>query len=158
MKKRFLSMILCGCMLAGMTGCAGETMQDDGQVTNIPVEDLADGDEQKPEELPTETIDLMDGIELMSTEWNDNFPEHPITKFGVPMFQNAVELCLKAAQVKPGLAYIGWDVAITPNGPVLIEGNILPGYDMAQNSKFHPDGKGLLPTVEAILGYRVPKA
>lgn len=93
MKKRFLSMILFGCMLAGMTGCAGETTQDNGQVTNIPVEDLADGDlpAEVLEELPTETIDLMDGIELMSTEWSDNFPEHPITQFGVPMFQNALK-------------------------------------------------------------------
>ena len=91
------------------------------------------------------------------------YDEHPLTHtsflgFAVPMFPEAAELCLKAAQVNPGLAYIGWDVAITPNGPVLIEGNILPGYDMAQNAKFHPDGKGLLPTVEAILGYPVPKA
>ena len=90
MKKRFLSMILCGCMLAGMTGCAGETTQDSGQITNIPVENPAD-DEQKPEPILTETVDLMDGIELMSTEWSDNFPEHPITQFGVPMFQNALK-------------------------------------------------------------------
>ncbi|MBQ7864135.1 MAG: serpin family protein [Lachnospiraceae bacterium] len=98
MKKRFLSMILCGCMLVGMAGCVGEdamggdtvTPGKGNEVTNTPVDDLADGDEQKPEELPTETVDLMDGIELMSTEWNDNFPEHPITQFGVPMFQNAL--------------------------------------------------------------------
>ena len=93
MKKRFLSMILCGCMLAGMTGCAGETTQDNGQLTNIPVEFLADGDlpAEPPETLSSETVDLMDGIELLSTEWSDNFPEHPITQFGVPMFQNALK-------------------------------------------------------------------
>lgn len=88
---------------------------------------------------------------------------HPVTKtaftgFTVPMFEEAIALCLKAAQVKPELAYIGWDVAITPDGPVLIEGNILPGYDMVQNSKFNPDGKGLLPLVESIIGGSVPKA
>ena len=88
---------------------------------------------------------------------------HPVTQtafkgFTVPMFDEAVTLCLQAAQVKPDLAYIGWDVAITPDKPVLIEGNILPGYDMVQNSKFNPDGKGLLPTVEAIIGGPVPKA
>ncbi len=91
------------------------------------------------------------------------YDTHPVTGtafpgFEVPMFRKAVELCLEAAKVKPGLAYIGWDVAITPDGPILIEGNILPGYDMAQNAKFHPDGKGLLPTVEKILGKPVPKA
>ena len=91
------------------------------------------------------------------------YNRHPVTGtefcgFNVPMFSEAVQLCLDAALVKPGLAYIGWDVAITTDGPVLIEGNILPGYDMAQNAKFHPDGKGLLPTVEAIIGGPVPKA
>ena len=91
------------------------------------------------------------------------YEEHPVTHiryqgFTVPMFQEAVNLCLNAAQVKPGLAYIGWDVAITPDKPVLIEGNILPGYDMVQNSVFHPDKKGLLPTVEKVLGHSVPKA
>ena len=91
------------------------------------------------------------------------YDKHPLTGtlfpgFTVPLFQQAVQLCLDAAKVKPGLAYIGWDVAITEDGPVLIEGNILPGYDMAQNSKFHPDGIGLLPIVESKLGKTVPKA
>ena len=86
---------------------------------------------------------------------------HPVTGtpyigFEIPMFKEAVELCLKAAKVNPGLGYIGWDVAITPAGPVLIEGNILPGYDMVQNAKFHPDGQGLLPIIEEILGRPVP--
>ena len=91
------------------------------------------------------------------------YERHPVTEtafcgFAVPMFHDAVALCLRAAKVKPGLSYIGWDVAITPEKPVLIEGNILPGYDMVQNSKFHPDGIGLLPSVEKILGHPVPKA
>ena len=88
---------------------------------------------------------------------------HPVSGasfvgFTIPFFQQAIALCLEAAKAKLGLAYIGWDVAITDIGPVLIEGNILPGYDMVQNSKFHPDGIGLLPTVEKILGKPVPKA
>ena len=101
MKKKFLCMILCGCMLAGMAGCVGEdamggetvTPGKENEVTSIPVEDLADGNlpAEAPEELLTETVDLMGGIELMATEWNDNFPEHPITQFGVPMFQNALK-------------------------------------------------------------------
>ena len=91
------------------------------------------------------------------------YDRHPVTEtafpgFQIPMFREAVETCLAAAKVKPGLAYIGWDVAIAQDKPVLIEGNILPGYDMAQNSKFHPDEIGLLPVVEQILGCPVPKA
>ena len=100
MKKRFYSLILCGCLLAGLTACAGENAVDNGnekeplsQVTNVPEENLADGDlpERVQETMLSETVDLMDGIELMSTEWNDDLPEHPITGFGVPLLQNTLE-------------------------------------------------------------------
>lgn len=88
---------------------------------------------------------------------------HPMTGvtyrgYRLPFFREAVDLCCRAAQVEPRLGYIGWDVAITPDGPVLVEGNNLPGYDMAQNARFHPDGKGLLPTFEALLGRPIPRA
>ncbi len=76
------------------------------------------------------------------------YTSHPMTGFAfegftVPYFQEALELCRQAAQVEPRLRYIGWDVAITPDGPVLVEGNNLPGYDMCQNYRFHADGCGM---------------
>lgn len=91
------------------------------------------------------------------------YDSHPATGtvfagFRLPYFADAVELCRRAALVEPKLGYIGWDVAITPTGPVLVEGNNLPGYDMAQNARFHPDGQGLLPTFEALLGKPIPRA
>ena len=91
------------------------------------------------------------------------YDRHPATEtvfqgFRVPCFRQAQELCLQAATTEPRLGYIGWDVAVTPEGPILVEGNVLPGYDMAQNARFHPDGQGLLPTFEKILGRPVPKA
>lgn len=91
------------------------------------------------------------------------YDSHPLTRisfpgFRVPCFGEAKDLCLRAAMTVPGLGYIGWDVAVTPQGPVLVEGNVLPGYDMAQNARFHPDGQGLLPTFEKILGRQIPKA
>ncbi|MFR8332899.1 MAG: sugar-transfer associated ATP-grasp domain-containing protein [Oscillospiraceae bacterium] len=59
---------------------------------------------------------------------------HPMTGvtyrgYRLPFFQEAVDLCCRAALVEPRLGYIGWDVAITPDGPVLVEGNNLPGYE-----------------------------
>lgn len=69
--------------------------------------------------------------------------------FRVPYFAEAVQMCLEAACVEPHMRYIGWDVGITPEGPVLVEGNNLPGYDMAQNHRFHDDGCGMRPVFEA---------
>lgn len=76
------------------------------------------------------------------------YTQHPLSGqpfigFRIPFFREAVELCQQAALVEPKMRYIGWDVAITPAGPVLVEGNNLPGYDMCQNHRFHDDGCGL---------------
>ncbi|MDO4418885.1 MAG: sugar-transfer associated ATP-grasp domain-containing protein, partial [Ruminococcus sp.] len=76
------------------------------------------------------------------------YTEHPnngfeFIGFKVPYFDEALELCKKAAKVEPRMRYVGWDVAITPTGPVLVEGNNLPGYDMCQNHRFHDSGEGM---------------
>ena len=71
--------------------------------------------------------------------------------FNMASFHEAVELCLKAAQVEKRMRYVGWDVAITPDGPVFVEGNNLPGYDMPQNHRFHDDGCGLKAAFEAAI-------
>ena len=87
MRKQVFIMILSGCMLLAMAGCTGavagneENIKDEGvsEVINAPAE---------------ETVDLMEGIELMSVEVSDNYQGFPVTRFGVPMFQKA----LKAAE------------------------------------------------------------
>ena len=53
---------------------------------------------------------------------------HPITRvkfknFVLPFFDQARELVLKAASHAPAMRLLGWDVGISENGPVLIEGN-----------------------------------
>ena len=75
----------------------------------------------------------------------------PFIGFCIPYFREAGELCKKAALKEPRMRYIGWDVAITPDGPVLVEGNNLPGYDMCQNHRFHDDGCGIRPAFEAAI-------
>lgn len=85
------------------------------------------------------------------------YTEHPFTKtefsgFEIPMFAEAVELCRKAARVYPQVAYIGWDVAITPACPVLVEGNTLPSYDMVQNYGHIDEKTGIKPRFEEVLG------
>ena len=64
---------------------------------------------------------------------NDNvYYTHPISHtqivgFKVPLFQEAIELVKECAKVIPEVAYVGWDVAISKDGPVLVEGNCFPG-------------------------------
>lgn len=86
------------------------------------------------------------------------YTTHPMTgvdllNFEVPMHKEAVELCKKAANVIPQVGYVGWDAAITEEGPLLIEGNVLPGYDMYQNYNLSGKDTGILPTIHAIPGY-----
>lgn len=76
------------------------------------------------------------------------YTEHPVggckfIGFQVPYFKEALELCKSAAKVEKRMRYVGWDVAITPTGPVLVEGNNLPGYDMCQNHRFHDSCEGM---------------
>ena len=47
----------------------------------------------------------------------------PITGARIPCFREAAELALKAASVTPELRYCSWDIAVTPDGPIMIEGN-----------------------------------
>ena len=54
--------------------------------------------------------------------------EHPDThvrfsEFVIPEFNKAVELCKHAHLLMREIPAIGWDIAITPEGPTIIEGN-----------------------------------
>lgn len=85
------------------------------------------------------------------------YTKHPksnteLIGFHIPCYHEALELCCQAALRDRRLGYVGWDVAITPEGPILVEANHYPGYDMAQNAAFSPDGIGLLPKFESLLG------
>lgn len=41
----------------------------------------------------------------------------------VPEWNAVRALCMRAAEVTPGIHAIGWDVLLSPSGPVLLEGN-----------------------------------
>jgi hypothetical protein len=56
------------------------------------------------------------------------FTKHPNTGiilkgFEIPYFNEAKELAVKAASYLPAVRLVGWDISITENGPVIIEGN-----------------------------------
>ena len=81
------------------------------------------------------------------------YTEHPNTHiqlvgYQIPFVKEAVDMCLKAALVVPQVRYIGWDVAITENGPVIIEGNNYCAHDFWQLPPHTPDKIGMIPTIK----------
>jgi glutathione synthase/RimK-type ligase-like ATP-grasp enzyme len=79
----------------------------------------------------------------------NTFEEHPITKFKfrgfkVPYFKETIELVKKAALVVPEIPYVGWDIAVTEKGPVIIEGNQTSGIFQLKAS-LNPTKTGSLP-------------
>ncbi len=85
-----------------------------------------------------------------------NYDKHPYTGveligFKVPYVKEAIELVKKAALEVPQVKFVGWDVCITPDGPVIIEGNDYPGYDFWQLPEHTPDKIGLYPYYKALV-------
>lgn len=52
--------------------------------------------------------------------------------FKIPYWKEIIEMTCQAAKVNDKVNIVGWDVAITDNGPLLIEGNRGPGMDIIQ--------------------------
>jgi glutathione synthase/RimK-type ligase-like ATP-grasp enzyme len=72
----------------------------------------------------------------------------------IPFMEELYELVKEAADRCPETPYIGWDVAISQNGPVLIEGNGCSGcFNTAQaiNNIYH--GRGLKKEIMEMLGF-----
>lgn len=59
--------------------------------------------------------------------------------YKIPFYLDAVKLCLQAHSLFPRVKSIGWDVGITENGPILIEGNHDWGNDIVQVVKRRGD-------------------
>ncbi len=62
--------------------------------------------------------------------------KHPDTGFvfegfEIPFFHEAVELVFKASSLIPN-KLLGWDIAITPDGPVVVEGNYASNITMTE--------------------------
>ena len=81
---------------------------------------------------------------------------HPYTGvkfdgFQIPFYQEAISICKEAAHMVPQIRHIGWDVAITPDGPVIVEGNDYPGIDLCQLYWNTPGREGLMPFYRKIL-------
>lgn len=83
------------------------------------------------------------------------FPVHPITGkvfkgFKIPYFEEAMEMAIDACRKHKITGYLGWDVAITEDGPVLIEVNAGPGVVLL-STPYAADHKGMKYVMEKYL-------
>ena len=91
---------------------------------------------------------------------NDVFEKHPdtgvvIRGFKVPYVQEMKAMIEEAGKNING--YLGWDIAITENGPIVIEVNTHPGADGLQ-TPYVPMKKGMRYVVEKYLPTKKPAA
>ena len=92
---------------------------------NSHVDNLASGNIAAPIDLETGKVT---GPGVYSDITKASVTHHPvtgleITGFQVPMWNQIIELCKKAALHRQENRSVGWDVALTINGPEFIEGN-----------------------------------
>jgi hypothetical protein len=91
--------------------------------------------------------------------WLDAHPDTGVEFRGrpLPMWEEVLDLCHRASGCLPGLRTIGWDVVITPTGPVILEANQEWDLIMVQ---VHTAGWLALPGVRedlAAYGIRLPR-
>lgn len=70
-------------------------------------------------------------------ESGTHYARHPdtgcqIEGFQVPHYREVVELALRASRTFGFMATIGWDIGVTENGPMIIEGNLRWGFKSYQ--------------------------
>lgn len=75
----------------------------------------------------------------------------PFVGYQLPMVPQAIDLAKQAAREIPQVGHVGWDIAITPDGPAIIEGNDFPGTDLCQLAPFYPEKHGLWPYYKDLL-------
>jgi hypothetical protein len=67
----------------------------------------------------------------------------PIAGFRLPQGERVIDLALRTHRVFPDIPSVGWDVAITPEGPVLIEANYNWNVVLTQQAGARPIGETL---------------
>lgn len=66
---------------------------------------------------------------------------HPIEGVSVPAWEQTADLCVGAHRTIPRVAFIGWDVALSAEGPVLLEANPNWCVDLVQMPGCRPLGE-----------------
>lgn len=82
---------------------------------------------------------------------NEHFIRHPSTGtiipgFKIPYWDECKAMVEEASKLVPAVYLIGWDVAVTPDGPTFVEVNTHPGLELVQA----PNGHGLKAEFEKV--------
>lgn len=80
---------------------------------------------------------------------HEQFENHPCTGvpfkgFVIPYWDDVLKMLDDIASRVPEVGYVGWDVAIAKDGPIVIEGNTSPGYTFFQIPQLLPDQIGTM--------------
>jgi hypothetical protein len=77
--------------------------------------------------IDPDTGELGNGLQKpkYGNQWVERHPDSGVLFKGmsIPMWHDIKLLCEQIARLTPDLRMVGWDVVLTPNGPVVIEGN-----------------------------------
>ncbi len=92
----------------------------------------------------TAMIDIRTGEVITDAVDQNNtsdYTVHPVTGvpfkgLKVPFWEETIAMMRKAVPLAAKISNIGWDVAITENGPLIIEANTIPGFNTAQYRGF----------------------
>ena len=91
-----------------------------------------------------------------ATKAGETYELHPMTGTRIPGTQipywtQIREMCEAAMHKVPQVRFVAWDVAVTPDGPVFIEGNSFPSHAIPQFAAHFPDGIGILPRFQEFI-------
>lgn len=110
----------------------------------------------------TAKVDVDSGLVLSPAidKAGNVYYKHPKTKeqiegFKIPFYNESLKMIAEMVKKVPTIRYVGWDIAITDRGPVLVEANPLPGSQITQMP--YPGGKkeGCLPKINEALKYKM---
>ena len=89
--------------------------------------------------------------------WRESHPVSGARFAGriLPHWQQVVALAIKAHEAFPHRVVVGWDVAMLPDGAMIIEGNGKPDLDIHQRAERGPAGAS---RIAQLLAYNVAKA
>lgn len=82
----------------------------------------------------------------------------PIAGVVLPHWSEMCELALRAHRALAQMAFVGWDLILTPDGPALLEGNVIWGGNLAQMAGNVPLGTTEFPAIFLHHYYRRAKA